>query len=136
MRTIDVGRFKAMACLLMLSISISGCYTGVGTAQNARDQLREGMSKEEVTALLGEPSWANPRSDREESGVALEWTYAYSTPWTVYAFPTAMLFTIVLTIPGAIWLIEVGASGEGWVIVGFDKGGRVVHLGFARSGSF
>lgn len=108
----------ALACCLLLS----GCHTGYHRAQERREKIVDGESREEVRSSLGAP-------DRvvDNASAGMTWIYCYHTPFTMYVVPGTLCLTIVLTYPSALWLWALDYTHAGYVEVTIDAKGRVTE---------
>src|ERR1051325_9058339 len=102
---------RAVAVLGVLSLLISGCYTGHGRAESRGSLLKIGMSPEEVWNALGEPDKIGGMLHPPDTKPVVVWTYTYSTPFTMYIVPTIGLFTVVLSIPSFHYLLGLAWGG-------------------------
>jgi len=103
---------RATAALSGLLLVLSGCYTGHGRAESRRELLKIGMSPEEVRDELGEPDEVAGMLDPQDSVPVVVWTYAYTTPFTMYIVPTIGLFTVVLCVPSVCYLLGLTWGGS------------------------
>jgi hypothetical protein len=116
---------RRVAALSALTLLITGCYTGYGRAESRRALLTLGMTQAEVQELLGEPDQITQFQGRD---VVVEWSYSYTTPFTMFIVPTLGLFTVVLSVPSAYYLLGLTWGGTTiWLRVEFGLDQRLLR---------
>lgn len=119
---------RAIALLCMVTVPLAGCYTGGNRALQESEKLRVGMEAEEVVAQLGEPDRIGTWRMDLHAPDWPEWDYVYHTPFTMWIVPTVLVFTVILTIPAFYWMMVLGMSSTGSILVRFGECGRVHEI--------
>jgi hypothetical protein len=119
-------RSAALGCAALLLVS--GCHTGADRAESRRELIKPGMTADEVRDLLGEPDAVSAGRSSEESEPVVEWSYTYTTPWTMFLLPTIGLFTLLFTVPSFECIFGL-SMGLGWLRVEFGSEWRVLRAG-------
>jgi hypothetical protein len=117
-------REVAIGCAVLLPAS--GCYTGAGRAESRRELVKSGMTQDEVREVLGEPDAVTTLRPHEEPEPVVEWSYAYTTPFTMYIPPTIGLLTIVFTVPSLQYIFGL-SMGIGRLRVEFGPDLKVLR---------